>query len=214
MLLRFWRNPHYNIELRSEFAYTGIFHGKEINRYRLLGFRAADPVIDAIFGVSGIPFDEQLSRPFFTYFHLYSEMDMGRHTAAVRNGLNRAEIILASRSSQESAETLKICVVFRLRVARREINPAAVHLPNLDESIPDRIAVRIEQPPAQVCHFTDRWRDRVINNQQIIIRIQREFVRIKWSFLHSSRSREFLCKGSANHQGGAGKCEASKEIAA
>lgn len=109
-------------------------------------------------------------------------MDM-RRPPRIRHRLDRPKIILPRRRRQKPPIPLKILIPLpRLPVEpmRMNIRPLMIHLPNLNQRIPHRLPTRIEHAPAQMRHLSHRRRNRIIHNQQIIIRIQRQPIRIKW----------------------------------
>ena len=62
------------------------------------------------------------------------------------------------------------------------VNTLAVHLPELNNGIPDWIAAFIQDPAFYVGDFTDRRGDAFINNQQVVVCIQWQFIRVEGAF--------------------------------
>jgi hypothetical protein len=63
-----------------------------------------------------------------------------------------------------------------------EINTAVIALPDFDECVLDRIAVGIQKPSTQVGDLADRRRKAVVDDDQIVIGIERQMIRIKRAF--------------------------------
>src|SRR5262249_54177162 len=77
---------------------------------------------------------------------------------------------------------LEIAVAFGVLVVGVQVDTLAIRLPDLDESISNRVSLLIQDPPAQMRDLPDGWRDSLIDNDEVVIRVQRQFVGIKRSF--------------------------------
>src|SRR4051812_14919120 len=77
-----------------------------------------------------------------------------------------------------------------------QVNAIVVHLPNLHERVAERLPAAIENSSGQVRDLANGQRERVVDDEQIIVCIQRKVVGIKWSFGLSWRAQQFLGKGA------------------
>jgi hypothetical protein len=71
-----------------------------------------------------------------------------------------------------------------------QITAVAIDLPNLDDDIPQRFAGEVEYATREMRYFTDRGRDRVVDNDEIIVGIERKLVGIERPFGLSWRGGE------------------------
>ena len=55
----------------------------------------------------------------------------------------------------------------------------AVDLPDLDEGVADRVAPGVEDPAAQVGDLADGRRDAVVDDQQVVVGVERQLVGIE-----------------------------------
>ena len=62
-----------------------------------------------------------------------------------------------------------------------QIRCCAINLPNLDQRVADWITSGVENPSTQMGDLPDGWSDRIANNNQIVVSIERELVWIEWS---------------------------------
>ena len=87
------------------------------------------------------------------------EVDVGR-AAGIGHGLHGAEVVLAARAGEEAAEALEvgvaICFALARAIARVQIDTVAVDLPDFDQSIAERVAVRIEHAAREMRDLADR----------------------------------------------------------
>src|SRR5260370_39731674 len=77
-------------------------------------------------------------------------MNVRRLPSRIPHRFDRAEIILAGGTRQEAAEALEVRVEPGLVGTIRKVNAIVIHAPNLNRGVAERIALRIEQSPAQV----------------------------------------------------------------
>ena len=110
-------------------------------------------------------------------------------TAGIRDGLDGAKVIFASRRGQESAESLEIRIVFSaaLGAALFEVGRHAIDLPDLNNCVADRFAVGPKDAAAQVSNFPNGRGCRVVDNDQVVVRVERKLVRIKRALGHPWR---------------------------
>ena len=65
-----------------------------------------------------------------------------------------------------------------------------IHLPDFDDGILDRVALGIEYVPSHVRDLTYGRGDRVIDNDEVVVRIQRQLLGIERPFRDPSRARQ------------------------
>src|SRR5262249_31157106 len=112
-----------------------------------------------------------------------------------RHRLDRAEDVLACRSSGEPPKALEIFVLLVLVSRPRvQIRAAVVTLPDLYRRILDRLAAGIQDLAAQVSDLAYGWRQRVIDDDQVVVRIQWQLVRIKRPLGLRRRPHQLFCK--------------------
>ena len=79
-----------------------------------------------------------------------------------------------------------------------QIHAVAVDLPDLDEGVANRRAGRGQNPPAQVRDDADRRRHAVPDDDQIVIGVERESIRIERPFSLPRRERELFSEQPRN----------------
>src|SRR6185369_4665121 len=124
-------------------------------------------------------------------------MDM-RRAAGIGDGFDGAEIIFAGGSGQETAEPLEMTIPGGMGVPGMEVNAIAVALPDFDEGVPDGIAAAIQDAAAQVSDFADGRGEAVIDDDEVIIGVERQFVRVKRAFGLGGRAQELLGEGAGD----------------
>jgi hypothetical protein len=107
-------------------------------------------------------------------FGLDLKVNVRRASTRVRDWLQGAEIILAGGTGQEPSKPLKVRIVAGLIAAIRQINAVVIGAPNLNGSIANWIASPIEHPSAQMSNFAHCGRNRVVDKDKVVIRVQRE----------------------------------------
>src|SRR5262245_10616830 len=63
-----------------------------------------------------------------------------------------------------------------------QIDSVAINLPDLDHSVSNRTSLGIEQLASEMRDLSNRRRNAVVDDDQIVVRIEREPVRIKRPF--------------------------------
>src|SRR5260370_11560395 len=102
-------------------------------------------------------------------------MNVGR-TAGISDRFDGPEVILTRARGQKAAEALEVRVSLVLvGTASVDVDAVAVALPNLDQSVPDRIAFGIENLATQVGHLADGGGDGVVDDQEIVVGVEGEF---------------------------------------
>ena len=136
--------------------------------------------------------DITLGDELFLTFDSDGEVDV-RCARPVGHGLDGAEHILAVGSSEESSEALEVTIPLgRIAGLGVEIGAVVVRLPNLDQSVTHGVAVFVEDATGQPSDLTDRWRDTVVQDDQVVIGIERQLVGIKRPLGLLRRARQRL----------------------
>ena len=80
-----------------------------------------------------------------------------------------------------------------------QIGSRAINLPNLNERVTDRLASGIENPSTQMGDLPNRWGDRIVHNDKIVVSVERELVGIEWPSGHLGRPAHQLFGKEAWH---------------
>src|SRR5206468_3211419 len=75
----------------------------KIHSHRVARRLIADAVINAVLRVAWVTLNEELRGPFAPALHLHLEVDVRRQPAGIAHRLERAEVILASGTGEESS---------------------------------------------------------------------------------------------------------------
>ena len=131
----------------------------------------------------------------------------------IGNRLDGAEKIFPRGAREETSEALEMLVAFFL-VARAgmKISAVVVALPDFDHRIFYRTPAAVQDAPAEPGHFAHGGRDVVIENEKIVIGIEREFIRIKWTLGLFGGEIQVFRKGATNREIGCGEAEPFKKI--
>src|SRR5262249_13087482 len=101
----------------------------------------------------------------------------------VGNGLDRAEIVLPAGIGQKPPVALEVSVAAAgVRSIRVNVGSLAVDLPDFDERVAYGFAGFAQYASGQVRDFSDGRSDRVIDDEEIVVRVERHLIRIKRSF--------------------------------
>src|SRR5262245_10223537 len=110
-------------------------------------------------------------------------MDVWR-AAGVWYRLDGAEVVFAGRSGQEATEALKILVALLLLAAGIscvDVHTLVVALPDFDEGVAHRITLGVEDAARQMRDLADGRGDRVVDDEQVVVGVERQFVGVEWS---------------------------------
>ena len=108
---------------------------------------------------------------------------------------------------------MKIAVALRVGVATVQIHAVVIHLPDFHEGIADGITASIEDAPAQVCYFPDGWSNSVVNNDQIIVRIERQVIRIERPFGLARGAHQLFGEGARDREERSSEAQAAEKTA-
>src|SRR5262249_853040 len=126
--------------------------------------------------------------------------------------LDGTEVVPSARAGQEPAETLEVPIAFSLAaVLAVQIDALAVHLPVLDQRVAHRIALRIENSTTQMCDLADRRRDRVVDDEQGVVGVQRQLIRVERSLGLRGSPDQLLGECAADREGGRAKGECAQK---
>src|SRR5512133_2443634 len=207
------RRPEHDVKSDGQLVNSGLLHGRKVHRHRLGRFRAK-AAVDAVSLVPGMALDEKLRGPFLAPLHLYCEMDVRRGPHLIGHRLHGAKIIFPGRTGQEPAKTLEIGVKRPSARASPEVGAFAVYLPKLDHRISDGVTSPLDESSAQMRDFAYGRRDRIVNNQQVIIRVERKSARVERTFLNLRCARELLGKRARDREQKAPRRDVAEKTAA
>jgi len=189
------------VEGRGEFTDARIFDRHKIHGHGFLRPGVADVAVNAIARISGMSFDIKLGRPRLASFHSNHEMNVRRGARRVGDRFNCAKAIFAGRSGLKTSEALEVSVetIVAFPALLLQVRAGVVHLPDFNDRVLDRLATRVEQAPAQMRDFTNRRRDGITHNNEVVIRIERESVRVKRPFRYPRCLAQQLLGEQAGH---------------
>lgn len=213
-LSRFGRKSQNDIEPRRQFADARPFDGSEIDDYGFAGLRIANASENHVALVSRIAFDIALRGELVAPFHLHGEVNV-RSATGIWNRLDGAEQVFARRAGQEATEPLKVRVsLVAIDAARVEISAVVIDLPDFHDCASDGLAAAVEYAPAQIGDGSDGGGDRIVDHEQIVIRIERHAVGIKRPFGLPRRLDQLIGENVGRKVGGCpcgSGCQASEE---
>jgi len=207
---------HDDVEFGAEFTGFAACDGGEGDGDGGLMFFGAEVFPDAVFGVAGVVFDVTLSGPFFAALHFDGEVDV-RGAAWIGDGFDGAEDVFAGGAGEEAAERLEVFVFFGdiAAAAGVAVDPGAVALPDFDEGVADGLAVWAEDAAAEPCDLADGWGGGVVDDEEIVIGVERERVRVERAFGLGRRLEEGFGEGAGDGpEGGGSGGGAAEEVAA
>ena len=157
--------------------------------------------------------DVELGRQQFLAAATNLEMDM-RRPGRIRYGLDGTEQILPGASGGKPAEPLELLVLTRpIRcVAGVQVNPVGIALPNFHQRIAHRFSAGIEHPSAHIAHLTHRWGQGVVDDDQVIVGVQRQMVWIVGPLGGGGGSRQGLSEGTNRSEASGDGTGRPKEI--
>jgi hypothetical protein len=154
-----------------------------------------------------VSLDVALRGEFFFPLQLDGEVNVRGQATGVLYGLDRAEKVFAGRAGQKAAEPLKVGVSFiPVAAAGMEIGGVVVDLPDFDQGVPERVATAVKDAPAQIGDLADRRGKPVVDDQQVIVGVERHLVRIEWPLGLRWGLHQLLSKRAGRHQSGDADC--------
>ena len=117
--------------------------------------------------------------------------------------LDRPEVVTTLRIGQEAPVALEVGIEpRRLTSAGVDVGASLIDLPDLDNRVADRLPGRRGDPSRQMRDLADARRDGVVEDQQVVIGIERQLVRIKRPLgRHGRRAGELLGKHPRHRKG-------------
>ena len=83
-------------------------------------------------------------------------------------------------------------MLFALGAISVDIDPLAVHLPDFHEGVAHRLAVFVENAPAQVRDLANGRGNRVVDDDQVVVGVERQPIRVERPFGPRRCRGEFL----------------------
>lgn len=183
-------HAQHQITLCCQLADARVFQRLEWNDQQVSGV-GVQPSQQAIALILRMPLDKQLRGQTSPVFDIDGYVNVGRATG-IAHWLDGSKIIFAVDAGGEPAKALKIRVLtFPISTPRMQINAIGITLPDFDLGVSDWVSLDIFHLARQMSYFTHGGGDGIVQNQQIVIRIQWESVRIERPFGHPGRDKLF-----------------------
>src|SRR5215472_8217338 len=130
-------------------------------------------------------------------------MDVRRGTAPVGDGLDRPEVVFAGRAGQEAAVPLEVRIESLLALlVLLEVGAVPVALPDLDDGVAERVPLGVEEPAAEVRDLADGGGDRVVDDQKVVVGVQRELPGEVGTLVRGRGSSQLLGEGTPGREAG------------
>ena len=95
-----------------------------------------------------------------------------------------------------------------------KVNAVVIALPNFDERVLDWVAAGAQDPTAQVRNLADSRREAVVDDDQIVVGVERKVIRIEGAFSLPGRADQLFGEQTTNaEQRGSAESSAPKKIA-
>src|SRR5579872_3994963 len=208
-----------DVETGLELADTRLLHRGEGDDDRGSLPRIADAHKNAVPRVPRLAADVALGGEPVPPLHLDGEVDM-RRASRVGDRFDGAEVVLAGRTREKAPEPLEVGIaraaVCAVGAAAVDVRPFAIHLPDLHDRVPDRMPARVENAAAEVRDLAHGRGDMVVDDDQVVIRIERKPIRIERSLRLPRCAHELLGESRAAREqenaGGASSEEAATAV--
>lgn len=211
-----WRDAENDVERHGKLSNARILNRLEFCQQQLPGFLVSRTSVNPIALVLFVALDQHLRGVDALAILADREVNV-RRAAGVGNRLDGSEIIDPAGIGEEPPVALEIRVAFPLvvRVPTVQVDAMVIHLPDLHHRIPDRTSVGRQNSAAQVGDFSQCRSDRVIEDDQVIVCIQRHLVRVERTFRHLGRGSQFFSEDSTvQEQGCTREAESTDEVSA
>jgi hypothetical protein len=123
------------------------------------------------------------------------------------------EEILARGACYKAPVSLKIAIAIAYRALGVDIGPIVIGLPDLDRCSTDRLTALVENAATQPRDLADRRRDVIADDDEIVIAIERQPIRIVRSQSLGRSKDKLLRKCSRHREQGTAEAEAAKKFA-
>ena len=101
--------------------------------------------------------------------------------ARIEARLHCSEEVLAARSGLKPPVSLKIGVAVGDRTGAVDVGAIVIGLPDLEHGAAHGLAVLVEHTAAHPGDRANRRRNRIVDQEEVIVAIERQVVRIVWS---------------------------------
>src|SRR5262245_1562654 len=204
--LSLWCDSERNVEFRCQLANPGFLDLFKIDGDRSAGLFVADAAVDAVAVVAVVALDIALRGQQFLAALFDFEVNM-RRESWVRHRSYGTEVIFSTRCGHEAAKALEILVALvAVAGAAVQISAIVVTLPDFYDGVLDGASIGAENPPAQVGDFADGRRDRIVDNQQVVVGIQRQVIGVERPFGLRRRANQLLREEAGRRK----KCRAQR----
>ena len=92
-----------------------------------------------------------------------------------------------------------------------KIDAVIVYLPDLDDGILDGRAARVQDAAGEVGNVAHGRRDRIIDDDQVIVGIERQLVRIEGPLGQAGGARKLFGEGARYEKHGRANCQAAAQ---
>ena len=134
-----------------------------------------------------------------------------RRPTRVRDWLDGAKVVFTRRAGQETSEALEILIAGCMSVFAVQIHALVVHLPDFHERVANRLTARVQNPSAEVGDVTKSRRDAIIDDDEVVIGVERQVVGIERPFRLARRAHEFISEESGNGEKRGSETQAANE---
>jgi hypothetical protein len=186
-----------DVELCREFSRARILDRSEVDDNRLTRFWIGYVFQDAVLLIPRLAFDVTLRRPFIAPFHFDGEMNVAG-TPRIKHRFDRAEIIFTAGPGHEPTKTLEIGFAFGVFVAAVQINTIVVSLPDFDQHTAKWVPASIQNSAGKMGDLADGGSDGIIDDDEVVIRVQGKVVRIKRAFGLLGCEQQLFREGTRN----------------
>src|SRR5437867_1802941 len=185
----------HDVKSRGQLCNARVLERDKGHDDRSFCFGIADAVEDAVAFVLRFALDVTLCGPFLAALELEGKVNVPSATG-IESRFDRAEIVFAAGAGQEPAKALKVRVAGSVAVAAVQINAVIVHLPDFDQRVADRVAAAVQNPTAEVGDLAHGRRERVVDDDEVVVGVQRKVVRVKWAFGLAWGAHQFLSQSA------------------
>ncbi len=208
-----WREAKHYVEACRQLADSRPFDWEKVDYDGGAGLGITNAVEDEVARVSWMSLDVALRGELVPPLHLDGKVNV-RRAPGVRNGLDGPKVVLAARSCQEATKPLEVRVsIVAVGAAGMEIGAILVYLPDLDDAVPHGFSPRVEDFSAEMRDLAHGRRDRVVDDEQIVISVQRKFVGIKRTLGLPRRPHQCFSKRPRHTERHRAHGESTKETA-
>lgn len=195
-----------DVEVGGEFAGVGIFEGFVGDDDEGLEFRVFDPVEEGVGFVEGFALGIELGgEEAFLFLVGDSEVDV-RGAPAVSDGFDGAEVVSALGVGEEASVSLEVffASAFAGGAFAVEVGAVGIGLPDFDEGVANGVALDVPDGAGEVSDFADGGGDGVVNEDEVVVGIEGEFVGVERAFGLAGGEGEGFGEGARGGEEGGG----------